>query len=482
MIATDRRSRGRYRSRVALALAAIGILVAAGPAAAAGPDIDPNQPGSLTITKQRAASDFTVWAVTSQTNTGAPDLTTNEGWNEVSGLFDQLGSNPTAGAVNAAGYDLTVVPATSTTATAETFEGLDLGLYYVAETTAAPGYDPVLPFLVTIPTTDPSAPAGTSWLYDVVVAPKNRAVTAKAVNDADAFHSDVAGNPGSAGDPVSWTIRGNIEDGDEDLYRVTDDLDARLRFTGATAALDTAGTVTPLSAGDYSVASSPRPSAGDRVVVSLTDSGLAKINATDPTTTQVVVTITTTVRAGTTGNIVNGATIQQTGDIVTEVPDTSTRWGAIRIRKESPAGATLQGAAFEVFASHTNEYGTATTTGLTGTTDADGIATIAGIRYSDFAGGAVIGTTDPAYAYYWLVETRAPDGFELLPEAVPFQITSANANDNFVDVTVENVPTNGGFELPLTGGSVPTFVFYGAGALLIIGSAILIVRARRARA
>lgn len=481
MTQADRSPLGRYRHRVAIAIAAIGILVAAAPAAAAGPDIDPSQPASLTITKQRAASDFTVWSVTSQTDTGAPDVTTNEGWTEISELFDRVGSNPTANDLDNAGYDLTEVPATTTSATAETFADLDLGLYYVAETTPAPGYDPVLPFLVTVPTTDPAAPAGTSWLYDVVVEPKNRAVTAKSVDDVDAFHSDVPGNPGSAGDAVEWTIRGNIEDGDEDLYRVTDDLDSRLRFTGATAGLDAAGTVTPFVAGDYTVASSPRPGSGDRVVVSLTDAGLAKVNAADPATTQVVVTVTSTVRAGTTGRITNGATIQQTGDIVTEVPDVSTRWGAIRIRKESAAGATLQGASFEVYASHTNDYGTASTTGLAGTTNADGSATITGLRYSDFAEGAAIGTTDPAYAYYWLVETRAPNGFELLPEPVPFQITSGNANDDIVDVTIENVPTNGGFELPLTGGTVPTLVIYAAGAMLIVGAVFLLARARRAR-
>jgi fimbrial isopeptide formation D2 family protein len=118
---------------------------------------------------------------------------------------------------------------------------------------------------------------------------------------ADAFSADVPGSAGATGDAVAWTIRGNIENGSEDLYTITDDLDPRLRFTGAQASLDIDGTLTPLDPADFTVTTSPTPANGSHVVVELTASGLAKINAADPATTRVVATINTTIRANARG-------------------------------------------------------------------------------------------------------------------------------------------------------------------------------------
>lgn len=132
-----------------------------------------------------------------------------------------------------------------------------------------------------------------------------------------------------------------------------------------------------------------------------------------------------------------------------------------------------------MYASNSDDFTTAATTGLTGTTAADGTATFGSIRYSDHARGDGISNASPAYQYYWLVETTAPAGHELLPDAIPFQLTDANSSDFTVGVTVENVPVNGGFTLPLTGGSFATFLFYVVGLLLVAGAIVLIMRTRR---
>ncbi|WP_370629205.1 LPXTG cell wall anchor domain-containing protein [Paenarthrobacter nitroguajacolicus] len=47
-----------------------------------------------------------------------------------------------------------------------------------------------------------------------------------------------------------------------------------------------------------------------------------------------------------------------------------------------------------------------------------------------------------------------------------------------VDLSVKNIPSNSGFELPLTGG-VGTGLLYAAGALLVVGAGLLFVRNRR---
>ncbi len=469
-----------YNSRVKrhwrlIAAAVVGGVVAAlavaVPASAADVDLSRDGTSSLTIEKQRATARYTVYSVESSTQAGAPDLTTNDGWREVEALSSQVGDNPTQAALNGAGYATTPLTPTTSDGSGQVYTNLDFGLYYVVESTPASGFDPVRPFLVTVPTTDAT---GTAWTYDVTVSPKNRAITSKGVEDADAVRSDIAG---SAGSTVTWTITGNIEDGDDDEYIVTDLLDERLRFLTARAFLGSAA-LTPTT--DYTVGTTVE-GARTEVTLALTPTGLAKLNAADPSTTQVVVEVDTTVTAGARGEIENTATINQTG-IVTEVPGITTRWGGVRVTKQNPAGTALAGASFQVFSSHTNDFSTATATGIDGTTGSDGVALLSSLRYSDYASGDFITASSPAYQYYWLVETAAPSGYELLPDPVPFTITTDNTTASIVALTVENVPVNGGFTLPLTGGVIPPHIFYIIGVLLIGGMILLLARSRRAHA
>nr|WP_256870659.1 SpaA isopeptide-forming pilin-related protein [Paenarthrobacter nitroguajacolicus] len=99
------------------------------------------------------------------------------------------------------------------------------------------------------------------------------------------------------------------------------------------------------------------------------------------------------------------------------------------------------------------------------------------MRYSDWADGAAVAPGSADYRTYYLVETTAPAGYELLAEPISFLINAASTTVG-VDLSVKNIPSNSGFELPLTGG-VGTGLLYAAGALLVVGAGLLFVRNRR---
>lgn len=478
---------GAGRTLAAVAVASLAALGLAAPALAAGPSgPDPARNGSSSLTiEQQDSSTFQVYRVDIP---GDPiDLTSNEGWQKVNDLYADLGGNPTQQDLLDRGLDLTAVPATTPQPNPlqVVFPDLTFGLYYVTETVPAAGYDPILPFLVTVPTTDQAD--GSTWVYDVVVSPKNRSTTDKTVEDGTASHGDLPGSPGS-GSVLTWTIRGNVVDGIQDQYEVVDDLDGRLVYQTARVSLATGSpqTTIPLTEGldaDYTVATVGGGGSPTEVTVELRADGIRRLQRLDEATTQVVVEIDTTIAGGADGGvsglIENDAIVIQNNGVTTEIPGTDTKWGKVKITKQSSTGQFLQGAAFEVYASNSNDFASATTTGLAGTTAADGTATIGSIRYSDHARGDGISDASPVYQYYWLVETAAPAGHELLPDAIPFQLTDANSSGFTVGVSVENVPVNGGFTLPLTGGTFATFLFSVVGALLVAGAILLLVHSRR---
>ena len=81
---------------------------------------------------------------------------------------------------------------------------------------------------------------------------------------------------------------------------------------------------------------------------------------------------------------------------------------------------------------------------------------------------------------YWLEETKAPDGYNMLTErrAVTFASNADPAKADFADITVEN---QAGSLLPSTGGMGTTLIYI-AGAVLVIGAGVLLVVRRRMNA
>ncbi len=188
--------------------------------------------------------------------------------------------------------------------------------------------------------------------------------------------------------------------------------------------------------------------------------------------------------------------------------ETGQKFGGVLIHKQNEKEAALKGAIFEVYTA-IDADGNPTGNRVGVDTDGDGAADIFqwtsgdngnlridGLRYSAYANGAdvtdtngdaQVGVGDDGYIQYYLVEVQAPTitdaqgkeiRYSLLPKPVAFTVDSAakalTETASNTDDTITNVPLNGGFELPLTGGTGMALLFT-VGGLLAGGGLILVV-------
>lgn len=528
------RKRGLLASFGAIAVSAM-LVLAGGAAAQAAPTIptvpSPDERGTLNIHKfeqpdalgtpadgmERDTTGLVAMEGVEFTIKRVPsiDLSTNAGWIAAGNLTTAAAAAEVAG--------LTGTPLETDADGLARFADLPIGLYYVEETQWPSGATPAAPFLVTVPITnerpivgtgteaEPQFPARTTWLYDVHVYPKN-AVTAgqKTVDDADSV---------KLGDTVEWTIRGDIPKADPiDAYRIVDALDARLQLvtSGAQApALTLTGTtgVTLVAGDDYEWTNT-----AGRLQLDMTGPGLVKLVTAwkADATAQVQIVLNTTViglvapgDGDVDGIIKNQATIfpnqaaidWEPGD--PGVPPTTTqpetRWGNIVLSKVAQgSNAPLVGAEFQVFLSEADalaqQNALVVTRDASGalipdgqsvfTSDSNGRVLIPGLRYSTWANNAAVAEGDAGYQAYWVVETKSPVGadgtkYELLAKPVKVEVNSASTTVTTANGVIVNVPKNGGFELPLTGGT-GTWLLTAGGLLLIGGALFLVLRRKRA--
>ncbi len=487
-------NKGRLLRATATALtgAVLAMVCAVAPASAAdNPLVDATQKGSITVhkfekpeaatglanngTQLDAAATAALKPLDGVTfsiaQVGGIDLATNEGWKTANDLLGKFDAKDSAGSITGAGHTLsqavTAVTGSGGKAGEAYFGELGLGLYLVTETVVPNGVTPSAPFLVSVPLTDPNNQK--NWLYNVHVYPKNSVSTAnKTVADADSV---------KLGDNVTFTITGGIPNEDIlDGYKVVDVRDAKLTYVSTEVALANGAA---LESGDYTVTTD-----GNTVTVEFTEPGLAKLAANK--TSQVQVVITTTVN--TIGEIKNQALVYpnkfsiDSNTSPMETPEVETKWGAITLKKTNKAdGEPLAGAKFSVFTTEADAKAGTNPVELGGetvfATPANGELTIAGLRYSNFANGVLVAEGEAGFLNYFLAEVEAPAGFELLAAPIKFQVTQATTAVG-VDLDVVNVPSNSGFELPLTGGTGTTLLYAG-GLLLVAGAVLLLVRSRR---
>ncbi|MDN4615363.1 SpaH/EbpB family LPXTG-anchored major pilin [Leifsonia sp. F6_8S_P_1B] len=455
------------------------------PAAGPGVEADGADHGDLAGLTPMQGVEFTI------TKVNNVDLTTNAGWKTATTLTPAQAQSQLSATKS--------VVTTASTGIAKA-SNLDLGLYYVTETKYPAGVTPAAPFLITVPMTDPANLD--KWMYDVHVYPKNSKVGgSKTVKDA----TEIA-----MGGPVDWTILADIPAGPAtDGYRIVDPLDSRLTYSKADVSLTSGGTLTT---SDYTAT---LDAATNTVTIDVNAAGRAKLAAakTADASAQVKIVLHTIVNAvsngiGEDGHIINvgwvypnqasfvikpGKPGETTPGTPTDpnVPTTpipvgpvDTKLAAIKIHKRAAENQSmsLAGAQFKLYATAADAAAGTNPITIDGTstwtTGADGTVSIIGLRQSDYADAAQLtSTTDPKYQYFWLVETKAPTGRELLAE--PIKTTAMGLGANATTLEIDNAKHNDGFTLPFTGSTLSATLFYGAGALVLAGIVIVLIRARR---
>ncbi|WP_413456206.1 SpaH/EbpB family LPXTG-anchored major pilin [Glutamicibacter sp. FR1] len=464
---TQRRLGKLVAGASALALAGMGLFGVAAASADEVSDITPGTIGSITVHKSSAdpveglnngtlldpdpgagkgldGVEFTLQPVLFD---GDPiDLSTAEGWE----LAEALPSE-TAGEALPLGYSLGTGVSQATVGGFTTFSGLELGLYLITETDSGNNLidAAAAPFYVSIPYPN----ADSTWNYNVHVYPKNTLNTIEQ-------HKSVDDTAKLLGDEVTWTLVTDVPASDLPYksYTLTDNLSANLEFISWESVsigteeldLDTDYTISP-----------------DNSVITLTGSGLTKLDDAGATTVTAVVK-TKVISIPESGVIENTATVNING--TEDKGTTNTNLGTLQLEKkaEGENGVLLDGAVFEL-------YGTAP--------DADGNATSAPLATGTTENGVVkwelhLGIEDDMQSSYWVKETKAPAGYVLPadPWSDELVVTSGQI---LVETITNHKPT--GPDLPLTGASgTVLFTIAGVGLMAAAGGAVLVKR-RRAR-
>lgn len=381
--------------------------------------------------------------------------------------------------------------------------GLPDGIYLVVERNHPAIKAPVKPFYVTFPMTSAS---GTGYEYEVTVRPKNEVKGGVEV-DKDILARDPDKASVDAYAPHTWVISGTVP---EDIaggksYVITDTLDNRLDYLGnlkvnlETADGDTVVTLT--AADDYSLTVTDVNSLGDgkpsdAFKLALTGVGMGKIAAEIGTNDfddyRVCVYFDAQINANAQmgESIPNQADLTYTNSVNITFSDKSDKpvvyTGAANLLKVDANDLTqvLSGATFEVYRTATAEE-VAAGENLVYLDDVAGAV----IKVSFFDNAALEGekvssvTSDQngqmavyglAYGTYYLVETQAPAGYNLMGDTVELPIDGTSHTEEKV-VILEN---RAGTVLPETGG-IGTTVFTASGILLIAFCILLILSKKR---
>ena len=429
------------------------------------------------------------------------DLTTQAGWEKLAGYNGNV-DTAKAGGVEDAGEKTTAGGGLAT------FSGLKLGAYVVTETVTPAGYVGAKSFIITVPMTHPTDL--NKWVYDVHAYPKNsKAGIEKTVADA---------NTPAIGSDISYTIKSDIPAAEAlDFYDVVDQYDKRVELPEADIALKIingkTGEVALAKGTDYTLVAADGTDGKTKFwTAEFTAAGRAKLVANrkdDNTKVQMDLAGKVKDKVEADGLFKNKAILlpnapsngwkPNSGEVPPpDYPNSEvvSKFGKVKITKVSSVEDTkkLAGAEFQVYkctpatkpTKNFESVDAALDTKLspagkdTYVTDANGEVTIDGLRNNDWANNAAVAEADRGW--YCLVETKAPEGFELQPRPIAFQVLESNstaANQYTIETTVKDVPKNGGFNLPLTG-AAGIGVLIGAGALLVGGSgAIALANKRR---
>lgn len=367
------------------------------------------------------------------------------------------------------------------------FDKLPLGIYKLEEMKDDSVLIPMDPVLIEIPTYNPEYKDDNTkeeFLYNVHVYPKNVLHPDGPVIGKDVM---VEGNNDASVDmfaPFPWIITSEIPEGvaKGQQYTITDKLDSRLDYVEAkdvAVAYRLKGAANnkndiALAAGDYT---KTYDAATRMLTIDLTAAGLTKLGNAEGG--YLVVTFYTQLNA----NVNMGTSIEnqaqleyqnEAGNVYkpkSDKPEVHT--GGINIMKVDKSDPTLvlSGAEFKIYASEADAKNQENAIKQNGTdyiavSGNDGIASFRGLNYGENGGNT---TTDTKH--YWILETKAPKGYNRLNTPIEVIVTATSHNDTKT-YTIKNVKDN--FELPFTGG-VGSIVFV-AGGVILLGAALILLK------
>lgn len=374
-------------------------------------------------------------------------LATAEGWTAIEDLAveDVPGGDFTLGTANDAVTNADGVA---------TVGGLKVGLYLVTETGSGNNLitEPAAPFLVTIPFPQEDG----KWLYDVDVYPKNVLGSVSEPSKTVGTPTEVAGL--TVGAEVPFTISAPVAKLglDYQSFSISDELSAGLTFD-SWGVISIGGTA--LVAADYTISA-------DNSTVTLTASGLAKLNAAVNAGTGSTVVANINAEVNSLGQLDNTATVTVNGQPA-DTPEVTTNWAGLEITKvDATSEALLAGATFELYTADK------TTMLATGTTDDEGkLSFVVWVGNNDVIAKDVV-----------LKETVAPQGYVLPadPWSEKITLTAGTTADKSVAVTqIGNAKFDGPW-LPDTG-STGTLAMTAGGLVLAIAGLVGLAAARRRR-
>ena len=516
---TTRRGLGLAAAMTLAAGALVAPTGAAAPADPNGSTIDPDAATTLTIHKceqtdtngvkegdgneDPAAECKPVSGVEFTITKLSVDLTTSKGWETLAKLKGDVSQTKdlksgTVQKITTGGDGLAAFTDAQT----------EVGAYLVSETRTPDKVIPAEDFVVTLPMTNPQDT--TAWNYNVHVYPKNTiSGVDKQVTDKPA--------PGSGHD-ITYTITTSIPKVDYPggarikRYEVVDQLDKRIKKDALTPVVKIVGQngMTLANTTDYTLITADGAD-HNWVTIQLTEEGRrkaseARYNGNGETKIQVTLTATFDANVDLEGDLSNTAGLipndspnfiwdpNRPGTKVPGIPTTPalSKYGKVVVTKTGTDDladkTTYNGAQFQVYECTKTASGatlrdadpsTSTVDPLTiagqktFTTSGQGVVEINYLRANDYVNG-VAKSQDQLTAedHYCLVETKAPEGYSLQADPIPFRVMAEKATAKAATaVTVTDVPKNAGFRLPLTGANGVIFLTV-AGALLVIGGAV----------
>ena len=450
---------------------------------------------------------FTVYKI-NKTADGATaiDVTTNEGLLAASKLKAgdfATGTQATQALIDNGVLEQVATGSTGADGSWNVSQQLDLGAYLVVETGPKEGYDPAVPFIAFVPMTSNGKVGdetlGTTWNYDVHAFPKNYKDEEpdKTVEDKDQ----------NAGDEnlvytVTGTARQLKPERERSQFQITDEIDPKLEITKVEVKIvkkdgpEQALTETDDVDGKFFE--------GNNVDVNLKPEVAKTLGTGD----KVVVTITTKLKpqfkeatdiAPNTGLVFQNNPDGSENSTPKETPKVKTYWGGVQFKKVDGDRNALEGAEFQIVRQAagqkcsdidtTKKDSWTPVNGQQGdevkttfVSGQDGIVKITGLHVNDFEDNAEV--VEGEQSHYCLIETKAPKGKELLPEALEFKLVAKQtAPERVYELASVQVGANPGEvvnsddttpNLPMTGGA-------GVGILAAIGAAIVAAGAWFAR-